>query len=57
MGKKMKKGPTSFQDVRTLVLQDYQKDNVTSITKQLRKKYRVEIYSNVLKTVNNDGRI
>lgn len=57
MGKKMKKGPTSFQDVRTLVLQDYQKDNVTSMTKQLRKKYRVEIYSNVLKTVNNDGRI
>ena len=57
MGKKMKKGPTSFRDVRTLVLQEYQKENLVSITKQLRKKYRVEIYSNVLKTVNNDGRI
>ena len=57
MGKKMKKGPTSFRDVRSLVLQEYQKENLVSITKQLRKKYRVEIYSNVLKTVNNDGRI
>ena len=57
MGKKMKKGPTSFMDVKSLVLQDYQKENLISMTKQLRKKYHVEIYSNVLKTVNNDGRI
>ena len=52
-GNKLKKYPDSYQDVRDLVLADYQEEIEKEWVKQLRKLYSVKIYENVLSTVNN----
>lgn len=52
-GNKLKKYPESYQDVRDLVLADYQEEIEKEWVKQLRKLYSVKIYENVLSTVNN----
>ena len=55
MGKKLKKGPESYEDVKQEVLRDYLTVNGDSWMKELKQKYKVEINQEVLKTVNNDG--
>ena len=50
-GKKLKK-PTSYADVRTQVVEDYQDSLESRWVASLRKRYPVIIYDEVLKTVN-----
>ena len=45
--------PQSYKDVRGLVVNDYQKSLEEKWVRQLRRKYKVEVYPEVLKTVNN----
>lgn len=52
-GKLLKKKPDSYTDVRGLVTADYQEMLEQQWVADLRKKYPVEIYYDVLKTVNN----
>lgn len=52
VGKVIEK-PESYQDVRGLVVNDYQKYLEDKWIKKLRRKYKVEIDKEVLKTVNN----
>ncbi len=53
IGKKLKKGPESYKDVRGPVTADYQNYLEANWIKELRDKYKVEINQEVLKTVNN----
>ena len=53
VGKVLKKGPAKWTDVGTKVVQDYQKAQEDKFVEELRKKYPVEIYEDVLSTVNN----
>ncbi|MEG1839143.1 MAG: peptidylprolyl isomerase [Bacteroidaceae bacterium] len=53
LGKKLKKGPESYKDVRGPVTADYQNFLESVWIKELRGKYKVEINQEVLKTVNN----
>lgn len=53
IGKKLKKGPETYKDVRGPVTADYQNYLEANWVKQLREKYKVEINQEVLKTVNN----
>ena len=55
MGKKLKKGPESYLDVKESVIRDYQAIHEDSWMKELKRKYKVEINQEVLKTVNNNG--
>ncbi len=55
MGKKLKKGPQSYEDVRKEVVRDYLEANGNAWLKELKRKYKVEINQEVLKTVNNNG--
>lgn len=55
MGKKLKKGPESYEDVKEEVVQDYLAMQGEALMKELKQKYKVEINQEVLKTVNNDG--
>ena len=50
-GKKIK-APETFEDVRGLVIADYQEEQEKKWIERLRKKYPVVIYDDVLKTVN-----
>ena len=52
-GKLLKKKPDSYTDVRGLVTADYQEMLEDQWVAELRRKYPVEIYYDVLKTVNN----
>ncbi len=52
-GKLLKKGPEEYSDVRGLVTADYQDELEKEWVAELRKKYPVEVYDDVLKTVNN----
>lgn len=52
-GKKLKKGPETYKDVRGPVTADYQNYLETAWIDELRNKYKVEINEEVLKTVNN----
>ncbi|MBP3838843.1 MAG: peptidyl-prolyl cis-trans isomerase [Prevotella sp.] len=52
-GKVLKKGPESHEDVRTLVVADYQEFLEQQWVAELRKKYKVEVDQKVLDTVNN----
>jgi peptidyl-prolyl cis-trans isomerase SurA len=52
-GKLLKKGPETYEDVRSLVTADYQDELEKQWVAQLRKKYAVEVNKDVLKTVNN----
>ena len=55
MGKKLKKGPESYEDVRETVVKDYLSVCEDAWLKDLKRKYKVEINQEVLKTVNNNG--
>lgn len=55
LGKKWKKGPSVYQDVREKVEADCRKAKKKAETEAIKGKYRVEIDEEVLKTVNNDG--
>jgi peptidyl-prolyl cis-trans isomerase SurA len=50
-GKKLK-APRSYKDVRGLVISDYQTEMEKQWLEQLRKKFSVEVYDDVVKTVN-----
>lgn len=52
-GKLLKKKPESYEDVRGLVTADYQDMLEKQWVVELRKKYAVEVYDEVLRTVNN----
>lgn len=52
-GKLLKKGPEEYTDVRGLVTADYQDLLEKNWVDELRKKYKVEVNKDVLKTVNN----
>lgn len=55
-GKLLKKKPESYEDVRGLVTADYQDMLEKQWVAELRKKYSVEVYDDVLKTVNNHNK-
>lgn len=52
VGQKLKKGPAKWADVSTKVVQDYQRFREDEYVAELRKKYPVVIYEEVLSTVN-----
>lgn len=49
MGKKLKKGPESYEDVKDAVIKDYQAVYQDAWLKDLKRKYKVEINQEVLK--------
>ena len=53
VGKILKKKPESYKDVNGLVVNDYQQYLEKEWLKNLHKKYKVEVYQDILKTVNN----
>lgn len=53
VGKVQKKYPESYRDVRGPLTADYQNELEKKWIQELRKKYKVEIYRDVLETVNN----
>jgi len=55
-GKLLKKKPDDYEDVKALVMADYQEEQEKLWVKELRSKYRVEVFKNVLKTVNNHNK-
>ncbi|MDD4771107.1 MAG: peptidylprolyl isomerase [Bacteroidales bacterium] len=52
-GKMLKKGPESYEDVRGLVISDYQNELERRWLDTLKKKYPVQVNMEVLATVNN----
>jgi peptidyl-prolyl cis-trans isomerase SurA len=52
-GKLLKKGPEDYTDVRGLVVADYQEQLEKLWVADLRKKYKVTVYDDVVKTVNS----
>ena len=52
VGKILKKKPESYKDVSGRVISDYQQHLEKEWVKSLRKKYKVEVFYDVLKTVN-----
>lgn len=55
-GKILRRKPESYEDVRGLVTADYQEQLEKQWVADLRKKYPVEVYYDVLKTVNNHSK-
>ena len=55
LGKKMKKGPSDYTDVREKVEKQYKKDKKKADLEALMKKISIEIDEEVLKTVNHEG--
>ncbi len=53
IGKMLKKGPKKWTDVGAKVVEDYQKYREDEFIRDMRKKYPVVIYEDVLSTVNN----
>ena len=53
MGKVLKKGPAKWTEVSARVVQDYQKAQEDRYVDELRKRYPVVIFEDVLSTVNN----
>jgi peptidyl-prolyl cis-trans isomerase SurA len=51
-GKKLKKGPEDYRDVRALVVADYQEWLEKQWVAELRKRYSFKVNDDVLKTVN-----
>ena len=51
-GKLLKKGPEEYQDVRALVVSDYQEELEKAWVEELRKRYPVQVNKEVLQTVN-----
>ena len=60
LGKKLKKGPKSYLDVREKIIEDYVRSHHQNLREKLRARYVVEINEEVLKTVNitssNEGK-
>lgn len=54
LGKKLKKGPTHWEDVREKVYQDCKKDKKEAEMEAIIRKYELEIDEEVLKTVNHE---
>ena len=54
--KLLKKKPDSYEDVRGLVTADYQEMLEKRWVAELREKYPVEIYKDVLETVNKHSK-
>lgn len=52
-GRVLKNGPKKWTDVKSEVIADYQALKEKEYVEELRKKYTVEIFEDVLKTVNN----
>ena len=52
-GRKLMKGPEKWTDAKNEVIADYQALKEKEYVEELRKKYTVEIFEEVLKTVNN----
>lgn len=52
-GRVLKSGPKKWTDVKSEVIADYQALKEKEYVEELRKKYTVEIFEDVLKTVNN----
>ena len=55
LGKRLKKGPKEYQDVLDAVMTDYCEAQKESEMLALKRKFKVEINQDVLKTVNCDG--
>ena len=55
LGKKLKKGPESYLDVKEEVKKDCSEAKHREWMARLKQKYNVEMNEDVLKTVNNDG--
>lgn len=55
LGKRLKKGPEEYQDVLDAVMTDYCEAQKESEMLALKRKFKVEINQDVLKTVNCDG--
>lgn len=51
-GKMLKKGPKKWTDVRSEVVSDYQNQMDEEFVKALRERYKIEIFKEVLNTVN-----
>lgn len=54
-GKVLKKGPESYEDVRGLVIADYQEELEEAWVASLRQRYTFTVDKDVLATVNNHG--
>lgn len=52
VGKMLKKGPSKWTDVSADVVADYQAMREAEFVAELRKRYKVEVFEDVLKTVN-----
>ena len=55
MGKRMKKGPEDYRDVRSKVAEDCLEAKKKAETESFVRKYTIEIDKEVLKTVNRAG--
>lgn len=56
LGKRLKKGPEDFQDVRDEVQRDYRLWMEKSQLEELKRGFRIEINQDILKTVNCSGK-
>lgn len=53
VGRLLKKGPQKWTDVSAQVVADYQQEREKQYVAELRKRYKVEIFKDVINTVNN----
>lgn len=56
IGKRLKKGPEDFTDVREEVLRDYRLEREQTLLSELERKFKIEINQDILKTVNCSGK-
>ena len=56
LGKRLKKGPEDFQDVRNEVQRDYRLWTERAQMEELKRGFRIEINQDILKTVNCSGK-
>ena len=56
LGKRLKKGPEDFTDVRAEVQRDYRLSMEKSRLEELQQRFRIEINQDILKTVNCSGK-
>lgn len=56
LGKRLKKGPEDFTDVRAEVQCDYRLSMEKSRLEELQQRFRIEINQDILKTVNCSGK-
>lgn len=53
VGTLLKKGPKRWTDVSVQVVEDYRQEREDQYVAELRKRYKVEVYKDVINTVNN----